>query len=127
VETITKLLKDAGLPTHRPPTSPGEMVRAFVEDLGTSQAAVARGLGITANRLNEVVQDKRGISADTALRLAAYFGTTPQFWLTGQTQWELWRALRRSAGAYRDVRRRRPRAPRAARRGASPASAASGR
>ena len=116
METITRLLKDAGLPTHRAPTSPGEMVRAFIGDLGISQAAVARGLGITANRLNEVVQDKRGISADTALRLAAYFGTPPQFWLTGQTQWDLWHELRRSAGTYGDVRRRRPRVVRAAHR-----------
>jgi len=64
VETFTRLLKAHGLPTHRPPTSPGEMVAHFLEDLGLSQAEVARALGLTANRLNEVVKGKRGISAD---------------------------------------------------------------
>ena len=73
--TTKKLLKAYGLPTHRPPTSPGETVRYFLEDLKLSQATAARALGMTANRLNEVVKNKRGISADTALRLAAYFGT----------------------------------------------------
>lgn len=112
--TTTNLLKASGLPTHRPPTSPGEMVQQFLEDLGLSQAGAARGLGITANRLNEVVKNKRGISADTALRLAAYLGTTAQLWLNVQDAWDLWHELRRGAQTYGTIRQRRPRAVREA-------------
>ena len=112
--TMTKLLKTYGLPTHRPPTSPGEMVKHFLEDLDVSQAEAARALAITANRLNEVVKNKRGISADTALRLAAYFGTTAQFWLNVQDAWDLWHELHRSAQTYGTIRQRRPRAVREA-------------
>ena len=74
--STTNLLTSCGLPTNCPPTSPGETVLHFLQDVELSQAEAARGLGITASRLNEVVKDKRGISADTALRLATYFGTT---------------------------------------------------
>jgi addiction module HigA family antidote len=111
---MTRLLKLHGLPAHRPPTSPGEMVRHFLADLGVSQAVVARATGLTTNRLNEVAQDKRGISADTALRLAAYFGTTAQFWLNVQTAWDIWHELQRRAPAYGAIRQRRPRAVREA-------------
>ena len=110
--TMAKLLKAYGLPTHRPPTSPGEMVREFLEDIGYSQAVAARALGIGTNRLNEVVNDKRGISADTALRFAAFFGTSAQFWLNVQGAWELWRELKRSADTYGAIRQ--PRAVREA-------------
>ena len=119
--TTKKLLKAYGLPTHRPPTSPGETVGHFLEDLKLSQATAARALGMTANRLNEVVKDKRGISADTALRLAAYFGTTAQFWLNVQDAWSLWRELQRGSQAYGAIRQ--PRAVReAAREAAAPAA-----
>ena len=90
------------------------MVRQFLEDIGVSQAEAARALGITANRLNEVVKDKRGVSADTALRFAAYFGTTAQFWLNVQTAWDLWHELKNRASTYRVIRRQRPRTVRAA-------------
>ena len=112
--TMTKLLKAYGLPTHRPPTSPGEMVRQFLEDVGLSQAMAARALGITTNRLNEVVKDKRGISADTALRLAAFFDTSAQFWLNVQVAWDLWHELHRAAQTYGAIRQRRPRSVREA-------------
>ncbi len=111
---MTRLLKACGLPTHSPPTSPGEMVRQFLEDIERSQAEAARALGITANRLNEVVKDKRGISADTALRFAAYFGTSAQFWLNVQAAWDLWHELQRGADAYGTIRQRRPQAVRKA-------------
>ena len=116
---MTRLLKAYGLPTHRPPTSPGEMVRAFLEDIGRSQADAARALDISTNRLNEVVKDKRGITADTALRLAAYFGTTAQFWLNMQIAWDLWHELQRGTTNYGTIRQRRPKAVRAAARAAT--------
>lgn len=110
--TMTRLLKAHGLPTHRPPTSPGETVRRFLEDIGRSQADAARALGIKATRLNEVVKEKRGISADTALRFAAYFGTTAQFWLNVQCAWDLWHELQRGSQTYGAIRQRRPHAVR---------------
>jgi addiction module HigA family antidote len=123
VGTTTKLLKAYGLPTHRPPTSPGETVAHFLEDLDLSQAEAARALGMSANRLNEVVKNKRGISADTALRLAAYFGTSAQFWLNVQGAWDLWHELQRGSKTYGTILQRRPRAVREAAREASvPAS-----
>jgi addiction module HigA family antidote len=90
------------------------LVQHFLKDLGLSQAKAARALGMTTNRLNEVVKDRRGISADTALRFAAYFGTTAQFWLNVQAAWDLWKELQRSARTYAAIRQRRPRAVREA-------------
>jgi antitoxin HigA-1 len=51
-------------------------------------------MGISANRLNELIRGKRGVTAETALRLAGLLRTTPEFWLNLQTSWDLWRAYR---------------------------------
>ena len=114
--TTVNLMSVFGLPTHRPPTSPGEMVRHFLEDLDLSQAKAARALGMTTNRLNEVVKNKRSITADTALRFAAFFSTTPQFWLNVQDAWNLWDEVQGTARAtlYASIRQRRLRAVRQA-------------
>jgi addiction module HigA family antidote len=87
------------------------MVLHFLGDLGLSQAKAARALGMRPTRLNEVVKNKRRITADSALRFAAYFGTTAQFWLNVQTAWDLWNEMQRSARLtliYEAIRRRRP-------------------
>lgn len=71
------------------------MLRAeFLEPLALSQAEAARRMGISTNRLNELVRGKRGVTAATALRLADLLGTSPEFWLNLQTTWELWHAYR---------------------------------
>jgi addiction module HigA family antidote len=81
----------------RPPTHPGEMLRAeFLEPLALSQAEAARRMGISTNRLNELVRGKRGVTAATALRLADLLGTSPEFWLNLKTAWDLWHAYRES-------------------------------
>lgn len=118
----TKLLKTCGLPTHRPPTSPGETVAHFLEDLDLSQVEAARALGMSANRLNEVIKNKRGISADTALRFAAYFGTSAQLWLNVQDASDLWHELQRGSQTYGVILQRRPRAVRKAARASVPAA-----
>jgi len=64
--------------------------------LGISQSALARYLGISRRRVNEIVNGQRAITADTALRLSDYFNTTPMFWLEKQQLWELYEASRRS-------------------------------
>jgi addiction module HigA family antidote len=90
------------------------MVESFIDDLGVSQISVARALGITKNRLNEIVKNKRGITADSALRFSAYFGTTAQFWMNLQTSWDLWQELKNGANVYTTIRQHRHRAVRKA-------------
>lgn len=83
------------IPTHRPPTHPGEMLREeFLIPLGIPQKRAAELLSISYVRLNEVVLGKRGVTADTALRLARAFNTTPAFWLNLQLRWDLYHAMR---------------------------------
>ena len=83
------------LPTHRVPTPAGEvLLEEFLKPLGISQVEAARRMGIPMNRLNEVIHGKRGITADTALRLARLFGTSPEFWMNLQTASDLARAAR---------------------------------
>jgi antitoxin HigA-1 len=73
-----------------PPIHPGETIKADVlQPLGMSVNQLAKDLGITAARLNDIVLGRRGITADTALRLARYLGTTAEFWLGLQLDFEL--------------------------------------
>ena len=76
----------------RRPVHPGEILRDDLDELGLSANALSKELGVPVNRVTMILNGKRGVSADTALRLAQYFGTTPQFWLNLQTAWELRRA-----------------------------------
>jgi addiction module HigA family antidote len=71
----------------------------FLEPLGLTQVDAAQELGISVNRLNELVLGKRGVTADTALRLARRFGTTPQFWMHLQADWDLNQAKRKTSAA----------------------------
>jgi addiction module HigA family antidote len=72
------------------PVHPGEILREeYLAPLNMSVNALAGALHLTATRVNEIVQARRGVSADTALRLARYFGTTPEFWLNLQMTYEL--------------------------------------
>ncbi len=81
-----------------PAISPGEMLlEEFLKPSGLGQVEAARRLGISLNRLNEVVLGKRGISADTALRLARLFKMSPQFWMRLQADWDLHQAIERQA------------------------------
>jgi len=77
-----------------PAIHPGEMLlEEFLKPLGLSQVEAARQLGISVNRLNELVLGKRGVTADTALRLARRFATTPQLWMHLQADWDLRAAI----------------------------------
>lgn len=83
------------LPTHRPPVHPGEMLlEEFLRPLGISQSAFAIQLGVSFPRLNEIIREKRSVTADTALRLAQVTGMSADFWLGLQLDWDLWHALR---------------------------------
>lgn len=72
------------------PVHPGEILREdYLVPLGMSANALAKALKVPAPRINDIVRERRGITADTALRLARYFDSTPQFWLNLQTAYEL--------------------------------------
>ncbi len=74
------------------PVHPGEILRDELDELGLSANALAKELGVPVNRITMILNGQRGVSADTALRLARYFGTTPQLWMNLQKSWELRRA-----------------------------------
>ncbi len=90
------------------PTHPGEILHHdFMEPLALTPSALARALGVPTNRVTAIVHGERRVSADTALRLARHFGTTPEFWLNLQSHYEL--AVTRSdhgAQISRDVQPR---------------------
>ncbi len=76
--------------TIMPPIHPGEiLLKEFLEPLGLSQYRLAKDTSVSPRRINEIVHGKRSISADTALRLARYFGTTDRFWLNLQVRYDL--------------------------------------
>ena len=82
------------LPKNRPPTHPGEMLlEEFLKPLGMTQSELAKRIHVSFPRINEIINGHRGITPDTALRLSKLLGTTPEFWLNGQRNWDLWHAL----------------------------------
>jgi addiction module HigA family antidote len=79
-----------------PAIPPGEvLLEEFLKPMRLGQVEASRQLGISLNRLNEIVLGKRGITADTALRLARLFKVSPQFWMRLQADWELHQAIER--------------------------------
>jgi addiction module HigA family antidote len=69
---------------------PGEILQEeFLKSLGVSQYRLANDIGVPPRRINEIVLGKRGVTADTALRLGRYFGTSPQFWMNLQARYDL--------------------------------------
>jgi len=70
--------------------TPGEMLKEeFLAEYGLSQNQLAKAIGISPNRIAEIVHDRRRITADTALRLGLYFGNSPEFWMNLQAQYDL--------------------------------------
>ena len=83
-----------------PAIAPGEiLLEEFLKPMELGQVEAARRLGISLNRLNEIVLGKRGITADTALRLARILKTSPQLWMRLQADWDLHMAMARAARA----------------------------
>ncbi len=92
------------LPTHQPPTHPGEMLlEEFLKPLGVSQSAFAIRLGVSFPRLNEIIRGKRAVTPDTALRLARVTGMSADFWLGLQQDWDLWHAMRSAEAALDEL------------------------
>ncbi|HZX69510.1 MAG TPA: HigA family addiction module antitoxin [Rhodanobacter sp.] len=87
-----------------PPIHPGEILREeFMLPMELSSNAVARAIGVTPARVNEIVNESRGISADTALRLGRYFGTTADVWINLQKRFELETARRELGDALNRI------------------------
>lgn len=81
------------IPTHRPPTHPGQMLlEEFLNPMGLTQRELAEAIGVPYQRVNEIVNGRRGITPSTALRLAQYFGMSTEFWMNGQMRWDLYHA-----------------------------------
>jgi antitoxin HigA-1 len=81
-----------------PAVHPGEiLLEEYLKPLGVGQAEAAQRLGVSLNRLNEIVLGKRGITADTALKLAKFLKTSPRLWMRLQADWDLHQAMRRGA------------------------------
>ncbi len=77
---------------HRTPTHPGEILKEeFLEPMGITQSRLARELHTSFRAINELVNEKRGITTEMALKLSKYFGTSPQLWLNLQNQYDLYR------------------------------------
>lgn len=79
----------------------GEMLEEYLKPLGVGQLQAARRLGISVNRLNEIVLGKRRISADTALRPGRFLKTSPQLWMRLQADWDLHQAMQARRGKPR--------------------------
>jgi addiction module HigA family antidote len=81
------------IPSNREPTHPGEMlVKEFLEPMHITQRQLADAIRVPYQRINELVNRKRGITPSTALRLARFFDVSPGFWLNLQARWDLYRA-----------------------------------
>ena len=81
------------IPSHREPTHPGEMLKEeFLIPMEISQRQLADAIHVPYQRVNELINQKRGISPSTALRLAKFFGVSADFWLNLQVRWDLYRA-----------------------------------
>ena len=81
------------IPTHRVPTHPGEMLlEEFLKPMGLSQQELARCIRVPYQRVNELINQRRGVTPSTALRLARFFGNSPAFWLNLQLRRELYQA-----------------------------------
>ena len=84
------------VPTDREPTHPGEMLREeFLLPMGITQQQLADGIHVPFQRINELVNGKRGVTPSTSLRLAKFFGVSEDFWMNLQIRWDLYRAKKK--------------------------------
>jgi addiction module HigA family antidote len=81
------------IPSERSPTHPGEMLlKEFLEPMGITQRELAEQIRVPYQRVNELINGRRGVSPSTALRLAKFFGVSADFWLNLQLRWDLYHA-----------------------------------
>ena len=93
------------VPTHRSPTHPGEMLlEEFLEPLGITQRELADAIHVPYQRINELVNGRRGVTPSTALRLGQYLGMSPGYWMNLQLRWDLYHAKREEAAELRRIK-----------------------
>jgi len=93
------------IPTNRPPTHPGEMlIEEFLKPMGITQKHLADAIHVPFQRINSLVNGKRGITPSTALRLSRFFGNTPDFWMNLQQRWDLYWAKAKEAEELSRIR-----------------------
>ncbi|HZT29664.1 MAG TPA: HigA family addiction module antitoxin [Bryobacteraceae bacterium] len=86
---MPKTSKSRNTTDKLPPVHPGEILRETLEDLGISMNRLSKEMHVPANRISSIVAGQRAITGETALRLARYFGTTPEYWLNMQARYDL--------------------------------------
>jgi len=92
------------LPKNRPPTPPGEMLlEEYLKPRGVTQVALAARMGVPIQRVNTIVNGKRGITAETAILLSEALATTPELWMGLQADFDLWHALRARKAKHASV------------------------
>ena len=93
------------IPTHRAPTHPGEMLlEEFLKPMGISQRELANAIKVPYQRVNEIINGKRGITPSTALRLAKVFGVSADFWMNIQLRWDLYFAKESESDALKNIK-----------------------
>ena len=92
------------VPTHREPTHPGEMLfEEFLIPMGITQRELSKAIHVPYQRINEVVNKRRGITPSTALRLAKFFGVSEDFWMSLQLRWDLYKVKRIEANELKTI------------------------
>jgi len=92
------------IPTNRPPTHPGEMLlEEFLKPMSITQKHLSIAIHVPFQRINELVNGKRGITPSTALRLSIFFGNTPDFWMNLQQRWDLYWANVKEADVLHSI------------------------
>jgi addiction module HigA family antidote len=93
------------IPTQREPTHPGEMLlEEFLTPMGMTQRDLADAIHVPYQRINEIINGRRGITPGTALRLAKFFGMTPGFWMNLQLRWDLYQAQKKEKPILETIR-----------------------
>ena len=93
------------IPTHREPTHPGEMLlEEFLVPMGITRRELATSIHVPYQRVNEIVNKRRGVTPSTALRLAKFFGMTEDFWMNLQLRWDLYKARQNEAKEIGSIR-----------------------
>ena len=93
------------IPTHRAPTHPGEMLlEEFLKPMGLKQREVADAIHVPYQRINEIINGRRGITPSTALRLSKFFGVSADFWMNLQLRWDLYFAQESETEDLRNIK-----------------------
>ena len=93
------------IPTHREPTHPGEMlIEEFLNPMNITQRELANSIHVPYQRVNEIINKRRGITPSTALRLAKFFRMSEDFWMNLQLRWDLYRAKQSEAKELKTIR-----------------------